>query len=149
MEGMSSQLRWTYDLVCFSSIANLVLIICIVSMSLLLSISPFDCHPVTRGSVRRFSQVACICIVQAGSDHAIVLISSSVLPLHLHPRHSVKSLYPTKMSRPNLNPSHGVPASCRRIYRGVRVHASSTAISENSSPQGWQRSPSGTQPRMS
>lgn len=93
------------------------------------------------GPVRRFSQVACICIVQAGSDHAVLLIRSfstltSFSPT-LHPLHSVELLSSPKC--PTFNSKAWGHSSCRRIYREVRVHALSIAISETYSPQGWQQ----------
>jgi hypothetical protein len=62
------------------SIAYLVLIIFIALTSLLPSILSFDCHLSLTGLVRRLSQAAPICMVQAGSDCATVLISSCSTP---------------------------------------------------------------------
>src|SRR5258706_8151111 len=92
---------------CDSSIAYLVLIICIAPMSHSLSISPFDCHPVTsQGLLGPFPRLHAICIVQAGSDHAIVMISSAVLPLYLHPlsTHFIQSSCFLFRKCPTFNP---------------------------------------------
>jgi len=70
-ETGSSRSAYGFDL----STAHLIHIIFIGSMSLLLSVV-LTVTLSLAGLVRRFSQAAPICIVQAGSDNFIVLISS-------------------------------------------------------------------------